>query len=119
MNASKAKALIIFGSYLIVAGIVGYLSNPTKAITALYSGGLFGFLSLCSGFFLQRGKQWAAPLGLTLTIVLSLVFLWRAGASWLAVINGNSEKTIAAFLISSMLIAALFTSRVMLKKNPV
>jgi uncharacterized membrane protein (UPF0136 family) len=108
-TAKKSKALIFFGIYLIVAGLAGYLSNPTKAATALFSGGLFGLLSIGSGFLLKQGKQWALKVGITLSSFLVLVFSWRASVGWIAVYNGNSEKLFASALISSMLIAALLT----------
>ena len=41
--------------YLIVMGLVGYLSNPEKAKTALMSGGTFGALSILWGVLGARG----------------------------------------------------------------
>ena len=113
----KAKALNLYGAYLIVAGLAGYLSNPEKAKTALYSGGLFGTLLLVSGFLVASQKTWASKLGLGLCAFLSLTFLWRASAGWIAVYNGNSEKLFAATLITTMLIGGLITLKALLK-NP-
>ena len=117
-TTKKSYALIFFGSYLLAAGLVGYLSNPSKAVTALYSGGLFGLLSIGSGVLLKRGNQWALKVGLGLVALLVVTFSWRASVGWLAVSNGVSEKLFASALISSMLLAALFTLRALLKGRP-
>jgi uncharacterized membrane protein (UPF0136 family) len=106
-NMKKSYALIIFGVYLIVAGFVGYLSNPAKALTALYSGGVFGLMSVTSGLLLNNGKQWALKLGASIVSLLVFVFSWRAIVGWYAVLGGQSEKLFASSLITSMLIAAL------------
>jgi uncharacterized membrane protein (UPF0136 family) len=116
-TAKKSKALILFGAYLLVAGLIGYLSNPSKALTALYSGGLFGLLSIASGILLKRGYQWALKVGLALVSLLIVTFAWRASVGWLAVSNGASEKLFAAALISSMLLAAIFTLKALLKRH--
>lgn len=114
----KSHALILFGIYLIIAGLVGYLSNPSKALTALYSGGVFGLLSLASGVLLNKGKQWALRVGLTISSLLVIIFSWRAIMGWLAVFGGQSEKIFASSLISSMLIAAILTVMVLIKRSP-
>ncbi len=114
----KSHALILFGIYLLVAGLVGYLSNPSKALTALYSGGLFGILSILSGILLKKGKRWAFKTGFGLVVLLVFTFSWRASVGWLAVARGNSEKLFAAALITSMLLAALLTLRSLLKRSP-
>ena len=38
---------------------------------------------------------------------LGLTFTWRAAVSWMAVAGGQSEKLVAAVLISSMLAASI------------
>jgi uncharacterized membrane protein (UPF0136 family) len=111
----KSYALILFGAYLLTAGLAGYLSNPAKALTALYSGGLFGLLSIGSGVLLKRGNQWALKVGLALVLLLIVTFSWRASVGWFAVSNGVSEKLFASALISSMLLAAIFTLKALLK----
>jgi len=112
----KSRALLFFGTYLIAAGLAGYLSNPEKAATALISGGLFGALSIGCGLLLRRGISFAAKLGIGLCALLTFTFAWRSAVGWTAVVNGNSEKLFAACLITSMLIGALATIRVLLKR---
>jgi hypothetical protein len=111
MNDSKLKsrALVFFGIYLLVAGCVGFVSNPSKAITALYSGGVFGVLSIGCGVLLNKGKLWAQYIGLGLVLMLIAVFSWRSVVGWKSVFSGNSEKFFASALISSMLFGAILT----------
>ena len=103
MNTKTAGYLILYGSFLIVMGLLGYLSNPEKAKTALMSGGTFGALSILWGVLGARGVRWSLPAALVTTGLLALVFAWRASVGWLAVLDGKSEKLFAASLITVML----------------
>lgn len=114
----KSRALNIYGAYLILAGLAGYLSNPEKAKTALYSGSLFGILLLTCGFLLARKQPWAAKLGFGLCALLSVTFAWRATVGWIAVSSGNDDKLFAAALITTMFIGALLTLKALWKKAP-
>ena len=107
MLTTTGKQIIAYGAFLILAGLLGFLSNPEKARTALMSGGLFGGLSLLWGWLSLQGKRWAAQTSLGMTGLLTLVFGWRAFAGWQQVAAGNSDKLVAALLISSMLAASL------------
>jgi len=101
--------LIGYGLFLIVVGITGYLSNPEKAKTALMSGGLFGGLAIACGVLRWRGAAWAGKVALGLTSFLTLIFTWRATVGWLAVAQGNTDKLLAAVLITLMLAASVAT----------
>ena len=107
MNTKAARFLILYGGFLIFTGLVGFLSNPEKAKTALMSGGLFGTLSIVWGVLGARGVRWSLPAAVVTTGLLALVFTWRASVGWLAVIAGNSEKLTAASLITLMLAASI------------
>ena len=109
--------LIGYGLFLILAGIAGFLSNPEKAQTALISGGVFGTLSIGIGFLAKRGWGKARGMGLGLAGFLGAVFLWRASVSWMAVVDGQSEKVVAAALISAMLIASVLLFVLLLRKE--
>ena len=121
MNTKTAGYLIFYGSFLILLGLLGYLSNPEKAKTALMSGGTFGALSILWGVLGARGVRWSRLAAIVTTGFLALIFAWRATVGWLAVLDGKSEKLFAAILITLMLAAsalmlpALFKS---LKKPP-
>jgi len=101
--------LLGYGAFLVAIGVVGYLSNPEKAATALVSGGTFGALSAAWGLLLRSGRGWARTGAIATTGFLCLVFTWRSVASWLAVLGGRSEKLVAASLITAMLVASLVT----------
>lgn len=106
MNTKTARYLIFYGAFLILIGLAGYLSNPEKARTALMSGGTFGALSILWGVLGGRGVRWSLPAAIATTGFLTLVFTWRATVSWLAVLDGKSEKLVAAGLITAMLAAS-------------
>lgn len=119
-----AKAIIAYGAFLILAGLVGYLSNPEKAKTALASGGTFGLLNIGWGILALRGWRPAPKAALITAGLLALVFTWRSTVTWIAVAGGNSEKVVAGCIITSMLIASIalivyiLRSRAALTKAP-
>ena len=92
MNTQTAGYLIFYGAFLILCGLLGYLSNPEKANTALMSGGAFGALSIVWGVLGARGVRWSLPAALATTGLLALVLAWRASVGWLAVIDGNRKN---------------------------
>jgi uncharacterized membrane protein (UPF0136 family) len=104
-----------YGAFLIGVGLIGYLSNPEKAATALISGGTFGTLSIVWGVLLRTGRDWARWAATATTGFLTLVFVWRSTASWLAYGGGQSEKLVAATLITAMLAASVVTLVVLAK----
>jgi len=106
MTTKTAGYLMLYGGFLMVMGLAGYLSNPEKAKTALMSGGTFGALSILWGVLGARGVRWSLPAAITTTGLLALVFAWRASVGWLAVFDGKSEKLFAAVLITAMLAAS-------------
>jgi len=106
MNTKTAGYLILYGCFLMVMGLLGYLSNPEKAKTALMTGGMFGSLSILWGVLGARGVRWSLPAALVTTGLLALVFAWRASVGWWAVLDGKSEKLFAASLITVMLAAS-------------
>jgi len=107
MNVKKGRILVGYGAFLILIGLLGYLSNPEKAKTALLSGGTFGLLNIALGVATMRGTRLAATAALGLAVMLSAVFSWRSIVTWQAYAGGNDDKLVAGVLITSMLIASL------------
>ena len=68
-----ARWLILYGAFLIFAGVIGYLSNPEKAKTALLSGGIFGGLSILWGVLIVKGFAWSQKAALVTTGFLTLI----------------------------------------------
>jgi hypothetical protein len=118
---SVSRIMMCFGVFLIVAGLLGFLSNPEKAKTALMSGGLFGGISFVLGMLAARGWRKARPVSIGLTLFLSIVFVWRASVSWMAYFGGQADKLTAAILISTMLAGSVAVALLLLfrKSKPV
>ena len=117
MNRKTAKALMVFGIYLILAGVAGYLSNPEKAKTALMSGGTFGSLSIFFAWLGFRNVSWSLLAAKLSTGFLAIVFVWRSYVTWGKVFEGAPEKMFAAGLITSMLIASVITIIILFKNK--
>jgi uncharacterized membrane protein (UPF0136 family) len=101
------KVFLFYGLFLILAGGIGFLSNPEKAQTALISGSVFGTLSIIFGVGVLRSIKWSFELGTGILGLLAVVFTWRSIVTWQAVVAGSEEKLFAACLISAMLLATL------------
>ena len=110
--------MIGYGIFLILAGVTGYLSNPEKAATALLLGGFFGSLAILTGVLFHKNWRFAQTLSLGIIGMLVVVFGWRSTVSWLAVMGGAAEKTFAAALITSMLVASLLALAIVLRRCP-
>jgi len=106
MNMKTAGYLILYGGCLIVLGLLGYLSNPEKAKTALMTGGSFGALSILWGVLGARGVRWIVPVAVVTTALFTLACAWRASLGWLAVLDGQSETLFAPLLLTAMLAAS-------------
>ncbi len=115
MGTRLGNWLLGYGAFLVSVGVVGYLSNPEKAATALISGGTFGALSMAWGFLLRSGRTWARTGAIATTGFLTAVFAWRSTASWLAVAGGKPGKLVAASLITAMLVASVVTLAVLVR----
>lgn len=114
---TNAKWLIGYGVFLFLCGLVGYLSNPAAAKTALISGSVFGGLSVVWGVLLGKGLGFARWAALVTTLLLCGVFTWRSTVSWQNVMNGE-PKAFAASIISIMLLGSLATAaRLVAKKS--
>lgn len=107
VSTKTAGCLILYGGFLIVMGLLGYLSNPEKAKMALMSGGALGARSILWGVLGARGLGWSLSAARVTTSLLALVFAWRATVGSLAVLHGKSEKLFAASLITFMLVASV------------
>jgi uncharacterized membrane protein (UPF0136 family) len=101
------KWFLGFGAFLLLCGLLGYLSNPEKAKTALISGATFGLLSAAwGGWMLAGGRKVAYFAAAGTTILLVAAFSWRSTASWQAHFGGE-PKLFAAFLITAMWVASV------------
>lgn len=115
MNTQTAGYLVIFGIFLILLGMIGYVTHPEKAHTALIFGGGFGALSVLWGILAAKGIRWSKLAALLTAILLSVACVWRAGLGWLAVANGQSEKVFASLVITLMLAVSAVMLVVLLK----
>jgi hypothetical protein len=117
MTKNLGTWMLGYGAFLVAAGVAGYLSNPEKAATALLSGGSFGVLSIAWGVLLRRGHAWARKAALATAGFLTLVFAWRASATWAAALGDRPEKLFAAMLITAMGIASIATVYVLVGRS--
>lgn len=99
--------LVGYAAFVFAMGVLGYLSNPEKAGTALKSGGMVAFFSVAWALAWARGHRWALGGALGMLGLVGAAFVWRSTVGWLAVAGGDGSKLTAALLISAMLVATV------------
>jgi uncharacterized membrane protein (UPF0136 family) len=115
MNTQTAGYLVIFGIFLILLGLIGYMTHPEKAQTALISGGGFGALWILWGILCAKGVRGSRLAALATTLLLCMACLWRSSVGWLAVVNGQTEKAFASLVITLMLAVSVSMLFLLLK----
>ena len=113
---NTAIALVGYGAFLILVGLLGYLSNPEKAKTALMSGGTFGLINIVLGYLASRNWRRSVPVALAVAAFLSAIFCWRVIVTWNAFASGNSDKLVPGLLITSMLFASVAIAVYLIRK---
>lgn len=100
-----SRWLLAYGAFVFTMGLLGYLSNPEKAATALKSGGTVAGLSLVWALGWAAQRRWALYGAAGTMSLVGAVFVWRSTVSWMAFFSGDQQKLTAAILISAMLVA--------------
>jgi hypothetical protein len=109
--------LYLYGSFLILCGIVSVALIGIKAKTALASGGISGLLAIGTGWFIIHESDTAKYVGIGLSSMLFIIFCWRSAKTLFKIfeliptahpdLNG---KGIAFLIISLMAVVSVFVS---------
>jgi len=97
----------IYAGLLFVLGLVGFLSNPSKAISSLIVGLIAALVFMGIAALIKRKKRGAYLLLAIIAGLFSLMLVWRTNNTWMAYFGGQSEKLLAAILMSCMLTLSL------------
>lgn len=103
MNPKMAGYLILQGGFLVLLGVLGFLSNPERANTPLLAFGAFGALAAGLGVMGARGVRGSLPLAAAALATFIGVCVWRVGVGWLAVMEGQTSNLYPAIALSLML----------------
>lgn len=103
MNTQTVGYLVIFGIVTMLLGVIVYQTHPENAPIALIFGGSLGALSILWGILGARGAHWSRAAALLTAALLGLACLWRTGAGWLAVANGEAARAFASLVNTLML----------------
>lgn len=102
-----ANLTFLYAALMFILGLIGFLTNPSKAHSALIVGISAALVFTVLGFYVQKGKKIALTWIMILGGLLSMMLVWRANSAWLAYFRGSSDKLAAALLISAMLLITL------------
>ena len=103
MNPKMAGYLILHGGFVVLLGVLGFLSNPEKANTPLLAFSAFGAVAAGLGVMGARGVRGSLPLAAAALAAFIGVCVWRAGVGWLAVMEGQTSNLYPAIALSLML----------------
>jgi heme A synthase len=101
-----AGYLILHGGFLLLLGVLAFLSNPEKANTPLLAFGAFGALAAGFGVMGARDVRGSLPLAVAALAAFIVVCAWRAVVGWLAVIEGQTDNLSPTIALSLMLAAS-------------
>ncbi|MBC8044745.1 MAG: hypothetical protein IAF08_15010 [Rhizobacter sp.] len=118
MKNPTGKLLIIYGAFLVVCGLAGYLSNPSRAISALISGGSAGATMMALGAAIDRNPRVISHAATGLIAVLTLVFGWRMVNAWQAATGDAPEKTFTAVLLTVMTLGSILAVIFIFRQRP-
>eukprot|EP01112_Ceratiomyxa_fruticulosa_P003918 TRINITY_DN1423_c0_g1_i1.p1 TRINITY_DN1423_c0_g1~~TRINITY_DN1423_c0_g1_i1.p1 ORF type:complete len:129 (+),score=6.94 TRINITY_DN1423_c0_g1_i1:39-425(+) len=108
-----SQRLAYYAVFIAVMGIIGFLTNPAKAKSALISGLVSGGLCLVWSYLISNGSsntsKWGCIAGFVSCLVLGFVFAWRAFLAWNSYLSGQEEKLVPAVLTSVMSLASAVT----------
>jgi len=111
--------LYVYGTFLILCGIISVIFIGLKAKTALMSGGMSGLLAILIGYFVSTGSHNALILGTLLTLGLFKVFSWRSTKTLFRIFEllatrydkeELEDKGIAFLIISLMAVVSIFVT---------
>ena len=106
--------LIVYGAFLVLAGVVGFELTGETSASSILNGGLFGTFVSILGMLHRQGRMWTHPAALSASAIFLLTFVWRASVKWHAVALGANEVVSIAVLltimsvVSAVVVAILF-----------
>lgn len=120
-----SNALLIYGLYMVIMGVLSFVFIGSTAKTALLSGGSMGLIAILFSFFVNKEKTFAIWGGLFQSLSLIGIFAWRGSISFLTIFEKLElgepilGKSVAFLVIMSMFMMSLFvfTIQVMYLKN--
>lgn len=108
--------VMVYGSFLVVCGLLGYALTGETSTSSLLNGGIFGTLVIGLGFLLRQGKMWTFPASLSAVGIFTLTFFWRGILQVRAVLDGAPGHVgvgillLLLFLVSVAMFVTLFRS---------
>ncbi|MEI6531794.1 MAG: hypothetical protein WCN87_03130 [Chlamydiota bacterium] len=102
-----ANLTYIYAALMFMLGLLGFVSNPTKAMSALIVGAVTAVIFAVLGFYIKKKKKSALTILTVLGALLAMMLVWRTSAAWMAYLTGTDSKLVAALLTSGMLLITL------------
>ena len=102
-----ANLSYIYAALMFILGLFGFLSNPSKAMSALIVGGVTAIIFTVLGLYIKKENKRALTILTFLGALLSIMLVWRTSSAWSAYLMGKESKLMAALLISAMLLITL------------
>lgn len=105
--------LVAYGIFLIITGIVGYEITRETSTSAIANGIVFGSLMIIMGVLHQHGRPWTMPASLASTSIFTLTFLWRGIVQWAEVVKGADRTAVAVLLTIMAIVSSIVTLRLL------
>lgn len=113
----NAGLLAIYGTFLMLCGIIAVTFIGLRAKTALLSGSFAGLMSFGAAYLIKTEVAGAAYVGIAVSLALFGVFAWRSTKTLFTVFELIPEKApelkgkgIAFLIISLMAVVSVFVT---------
>lgn len=107
--------LVLYGLFLFLCGILGYLATRETSTSSLLNGGIFGTLMCIGGLLGRQGRMWTLPAAVSATAVFTLTFLWRGSLQWYHTVTDDASRWLVSVLLTLMLFASGIMLAILLK----
>lgn len=115
MLRTIGTVLIAYGTFLLAAGVIGYVATGEASTSALLNGGIFGSLMIVLGILVRHGRMWTYPAAMSATGIFTLTFAWRGVVQWRHVLVDDASRLWVAILLTIMFVASAIVLRFLLQ----
>lgn len=105
-NAVSVR-IILYGIFLTVCGIVGFVLTAEQSTSALLNGVFGGVLMIILGIMHRQRRAFTLPAAIGAATIFTATFVWRSVVQWYHVYDNPRFVPVAILLSSMTVVSAL------------
>ncbi|MCO6465528.1 MAG: TMEM14 family protein [Bradyrhizobiaceae bacterium] len=101
-----ARYISLYGLFLIVCGVVGYVITQDHSQSSLVNGIVGGILMVVIGLLHRQNRSYTLPAAMGACGIFTITFIWRAIVQW-PLVGGSSSHLVVALLLTMMTLVSV------------